>query len=114
MKALINIHIGSIIKKEVEKRNISKIEFADMIGYHRTSVYDIFRRKSLDIELLIRISKALNYDFIHKVYFLGTEAQEVKTEKNEPQIFVGRAITPEEMKKMDLPKDFFVVVKASK
>ena len=49
--------------------SVSIAEFARRIGRERTTVYDIFERKSIDIDLLIAISKALDYDFINEVYF---------------------------------------------
>lgn len=63
------IHIGEEIKKVFDKRGLTKEKFAEMINCHRTNVYDIFSRKTIDIELLIRISNALDYDFIHKFYY---------------------------------------------
>ena len=47
-------------------------EFAQGIDRERTTIYDIFERKSIDTELLIKISQVLNYDFIHEVYFPDT------------------------------------------
>jgi len=43
-------------------------EFANKINRERTTVYDIFERKSIDIELLIQISQVLDYDFIREFY----------------------------------------------
>jgi len=63
-----NIHIGKIIKKKMVEKSMTIAELARRIDRERTTVYDIFRRKSLDTELLIKISDALEYDF-HQVYF---------------------------------------------
>ena len=54
-----DIHIGSIIKKKVEESKMSIAEFAEKIYCDRTTVYDLFKRSSIDIERLIRISKVL-------------------------------------------------------
>jgi len=64
-----NIHIGSIIEKKLREKSIIITEFADKIGCTRSNVNDIFTRKSIDTELLIRISKALEYDFIRNIYY---------------------------------------------
>jgi len=64
-----NIHIGSVIKEKLEEKSMTITEFANRINRERTSVYDIFERKSVDTELLIQISEALDYDFVHEVYF---------------------------------------------
>lgn len=57
------IHIGKKIKEELYKQNISVSDFANKISRSRNVVYDIFGRKSIDTDLLNRISKVLNYDF---------------------------------------------------
>jgi len=69
MNTVQNIHIGSIIKKVLKEKSMTITEFARKINRERTTAYDIFERKSIDIELLIKISKVLDYDFIHEVYF---------------------------------------------
>ena len=69
MKSLQDIHIGSIIKEKVEEQKLSVSEFARKISCDRTNVYYIYECKTIDTELLITISKVLNYDFYNKVYF---------------------------------------------
>jgi len=66
------IHIGTIIKQKMNEKSMTVTEFACRIDKERSTVYDIFERKSIDTELLIKISKALDYDFIHRVYFPDT------------------------------------------
>jgi transcriptional regulator with XRE-family HTH domain len=63
-----NIHIGSLIRQKQEEQGLSITEFAVAINCSRANVYSIFRRKSLDMEQLLRISKALKYDFIAEIY----------------------------------------------
>ncbi|MDD2538953.1 MAG: helix-turn-helix domain-containing protein [Bacteroidales bacterium] len=63
-----NIFIGKIIAKKVKESHLSVAEFAKRINRSRTTVYDIFSRKSIDIELLMIISEALNYDFLTEIY----------------------------------------------
>jgi transcriptional regulator with XRE-family HTH domain len=64
-----NIHIGKAIKQKVKERGLRVTDFADAIHCNRTNVYDIFNRKSIDVEQLILISKVLEYDFISEIYF---------------------------------------------
>jgi len=42
-------------------------EFAQLLHRERTNVYDIFRRKKIDIEQLCKISEALNCDFVAEI-----------------------------------------------
>ena len=49
-------HIGQIIEKELHRQERSVTWFARRLYCDRTNVYNIFRRQSLDTELLLRIS----------------------------------------------------------
>ena len=89
-----DIHIGNIIREKLDKKPMSVTDFARLIDRERSTVYDIFGRKSIDIELLIKISEVLDYDFIHKVYFPD------KSQKAQIIIEVDR----DEIDKMDLSK----------
>ena len=64
-----DIHIGTIIQEKLTEKSMTITGLADKINRERTTVHDIFKRKSIDTELLIEISKALDYDFIRNVYF---------------------------------------------
>lgn len=59
--------MGELIRKKMEERDMSKAEFAQAINRHRTSVYKIFNRSHIDMELLVTISKVLNFDF-YEIY----------------------------------------------
>lgn len=74
MKARKDVHIGSEIARVVREKGMSITEFAGRICCHRKNVYDIFTRKSIDIDRLIRISEVLDYDFIREVYYADDEA----------------------------------------
>lgn len=72
-------HIGKIIKKHLEGSKMSVTDFAKEINKERSNVYDIFRRESIDTDLLIQIGKALNHNFF-KYY-----VEEEKENLNEPK-----------------------------
>ena len=71
------IHIGSIIKKVFDEKSMTIAEFSRRINRDRTTVYDIFKRKSIDTDLLIKISEVLDYNFLREVY-LPTSATTTK------------------------------------
>ena len=50
------IHIGELIRQQLVAQGMSFAEFARQLNVERTTVYNIFRSKSIDIERLIRIS----------------------------------------------------------
>lgn len=57
------IHIGQLIEEELHRQERSVAWFARQLYCDRTNVYDIFKRQSLDTELLLRISMVLNHNF---------------------------------------------------
>lgn len=63
-----NIHIGSLIKQKLEDSSLTISQFAARINCDRTTVYDIFKRKSVDVERLLLISEVLHYNFLWEVY----------------------------------------------
>jgi len=91
-----DIHIGSIIRSKVEESSLSIAEFAERINRTRPTVYDIFNRKSIDTDLLIKISEALDYNFLQEVYLEKT------TEKKLPAVSSSRYIVGKEVSEQDL------------
>ena len=59
-----NIHIGSILRKYMYNHGISPQWLASKIGCNRSKIYKIYEKKSIDIDLLIKISEILNYNFL--------------------------------------------------
>ena len=57
------IHIGKQIKDELRRQERTVTWLAHQLCYERTNVYSISRRKSIDAELLLRISQILHYNF---------------------------------------------------
>ena len=57
------IHIGNLIEKEFRRQERSVSWLAKKLLCERTNIYDIFKRQSIDTEMLLRISEALHHDF---------------------------------------------------
>ncbi|WP_245208243.1 XRE family transcriptional regulator [Bacteroides faecium] len=57
------IHIGKLIEEELRRQERSVSWFAKKLYCDRTNVYSIFKRSSIDTELLLRISIILNRNF---------------------------------------------------
>jgi len=96
-----NIHIGTIIKEKLKEKSMTITDFAYKINRERTSARDILKRKSLDTELLITISKVLDYDFIRNVYY---------GEKTSPTLFIAVKTNENEIKNLDLPEEFIRLI----
>lgn len=60
-----DVHIGNIIKEELLRQGRSVSWLAHVLYCDRSNVYKLFKKKSLDSDLLLRISEALQTDFFH-------------------------------------------------
>ena len=66
-KKLKEICIGERIKEIFDKKNMSITQFAELLHCDRANVYNIFRRKKIDIHLLLEISEILNHNFVEEI-----------------------------------------------
>lgn len=57
------IHIGTLIKEEMEKQDRTPAWLARKINCQRTNIYYIYANKSINTELLLKISQALHHNF---------------------------------------------------
>lgn len=57
------IHIGEKIKARAKELKIGPTELAKKINTSKQNVYGIYKRESIDTELLGKICKALSFDF---------------------------------------------------
>lgn len=55
--------IGELIKMELSRQERTVVWFANRLSCDRTNVYRIFSKRSLDTELLERISIVLGHNF---------------------------------------------------
>jgi len=60
---MMHIHIGEKIKARANELRIGPTELAKMINTSKQNVYGIYKRESIDTELLQTISRALKLDF---------------------------------------------------
>jgi len=98
-----DIHIGEIIRAKLREKSMTVTEFARRINTERSNAHHILRRKSLDTEFLITISKALDYDFIRNVYY---------KKQTPPAIFDSIKTEEELFEKLDLLEEFIRFVKS--
>lgn len=57
------MHIGYKVKAVMKQKQVSVKELSEMIKTDYSNTYRILKRQNIDIILLQRISKALDYDF---------------------------------------------------
>lgn len=65
-------HIGKKIEEIVRLKNIPIVEFARKVNTTRNNLYNIFRRESIDTDLLFKIGEILEFDFF---LFLSKQAK---------------------------------------
>ncbi len=70
------LHLGTLIKQKVKEKGLSVTEFARRIHCTRRNVYEIFKKNSLDTDLIKRISTVLDLSIL-SVFYQPTS----KTEK---------------------------------
>lgn len=73
------IHIGQLIKMELEAQERTPTWLAKKINCDRTNIYRIFARESIDTALLARISMALNRNFFAELSEYHKEACDIFT-----------------------------------
>jgi len=65
------IIIGDIIKTISDRRGITKSEMARRLNMSATNIHKIFKRESIDTDLLSRIGDILEYDFF--IHYIKTK-----------------------------------------
>lgn len=63
-----DVHIGSMIKQELQKQGRTVNWFANEIYCEKSNVYKMFRRKSIDLLQLMKISEVLGHNFLRDCY----------------------------------------------
>lgn len=61
------LHIGNIIKQKMIEQHRTVVWLAQQLSCGRANVYKIFDKRSIDTEVLKRLSVILNFDFF-KLY----------------------------------------------
>jgi len=62
------IHIGNKIRFVFDQSGLTVSQFARMLEVHRPKIYSIFDCKSIETDLLCKISEVLHFDFLSEVY----------------------------------------------
>ena len=76
-----NIHIGHLIREQLRKDQCSASWLAREIHCTRNHVYKIFNKPSLDSNLILKISKAMHFNFFR--YYSAEVAEEMKERMGE-------------------------------
>ena len=95
--------IGQIIEDRVRLQNMDVTEFAKKIGVERSNAYNIFKRESIDTNLLKKIGHVLNYDFFQDLLEEKTvEEIALKAKVNPSVVYVPVKLTEEEIETLGI------------
>ena len=61
------IHVGHLIKEVFDRQGRRATWFASELNCNRANIYNIFNRENIDVEMLIKISLVLQYNFFQDV-----------------------------------------------
>lgn len=76
------MHIGNQIKIKMKEKKKSVVWLANELGYSRINIYKIFEKRSIDSNILLRISTILDFDF----FSLYTEELEQKKQHCDQEV----------------------------
>ena len=57
------IHIGQCIKSRLEVQGQTTVWLAQQLGCHRSNLYKLYDKHTIDTGVLLRISRIMDYDF---------------------------------------------------
>ena len=63
-----DIHVGESIRNELRKQGRTVNWLAEQIYCEKSNVYKMFKRKSIDLAQLIKVSNALDHNFLKDCY----------------------------------------------
>lgn len=68
-------HVGYELYKVYKSKKVKPEELADKVGMKRRNIYKIFDKPSIDLDLLVKFSEALGYDFMQ--HYLSPENKQL-------------------------------------
>lgn len=78
-----HIHIGQLIHEQLRNDQRSVGWLAREIGCTRNHVYKVFNKPSLDVDLLLRISKSMQFNFFQ--YYTAALYESMKARLGEKE-----------------------------
>lgn len=65
---MMSIHIGQMIKEKVTEKRLSQEALGKMINTTKQNVGNIYKRRSIDTQLLLKLCTVLEFDFFEAFY----------------------------------------------
>jgi transcriptional regulator with XRE-family HTH domain len=96
------IDIGEVIRKVLIDRRISKAELARKIGVKPQSVDYLLKRKSIDTDMLYKVSVALEYEFASLFSIKKDQTDCDNVEDSDIQLSNAKIVVEVELSKEDI------------
>lgn len=93
------IHIGNLVKSVFNESGMTVSELARQLSCERTNIYTIFKRRTVDVELLAKLSEILNHNFFDDAMLLYGLTATFSPKLNLTISFEG--ITTEKIKRLE-------------
>jgi hypothetical protein len=99
-----NKKIGQLIQERVEAGKWEVTAFAKAIQKERSNVYDIFKRESIDTDLLKKIGQVLMYDFFQDLLEPETKKMLMLKKGITRKVLVELELTEKEIELLNLER----------
>ena len=63
-----DVHVGKMVHDELRRQGRTVNWLAEQIYCEKSNIYKLFRRKSIDLVQLIKISEVLDHNFLRDCY----------------------------------------------
>ena len=63
-----DVHVGKMIQDELRRQGRTVNWLAAQIYCEKSNIYNLFRRKSIDLEQLMKISEVLGHNFLRDCF----------------------------------------------
>lgn len=103
--------IGQIIEERVKAKNMEVTEFAKLINRERSNVYNIFKRDTINTDLLKKIGQVLDYDFF--IHFIEPETiEKIKLSEviHKSKVFIEVPMSESEIVKLGFEEKIFKII----
>jgi len=106
------IKIGERIEEVVKSKRIQVPELAKALGTERSNIYNIFRRRSIDTDLLKKIGQYVEYDFFQDLLEPETVKKiAIKENVKKSKIFLEIDLSEDEIIKIGFDEKILKILK---
>ena len=107
------VNIGEIIRAKTMERNLSQEKLGRLINKTKQNVGNIFKRKSIDTDLLLKLCEVLQYNFFEH-YYAEEPLKSMRSEELEAFTTLVNALTKSNEQKDEKIADLNTIIDSNK